>query len=147
MQAPVKLQRAWLRVVLVWGDLCLWFTGWPHLWSRRPHGKGPNKEAITYKRGYGPWRFAPIYATTYLFATLAGYGVVSLSRAWYERSFVMVKGKTVSGGDWSATELRHRYPFAAFMTRFLNWLLPGDDHGAHTGDWLWGTASRRNMRT
>lgn len=109
-------------------DLWTWFTGWPHLFTGTPHGAGPDKVAIRYKPGWGSLTFAPLYATTYLAGTLAGYGVVSLSRAWYERS----------------QSRRNNYRFARFMTRLLNWLVPGK-HGAHTGGWLWNTASRRIM--
>lgn len=113
---------------LILADLKLWATGWPHLWNGKPHGRGPEKHSIRYKPGWGPWSFSLLYATTYLAGTLAGYGVVSLSRAWYERSQAPFSS----------------YPFARFMTRLLDWLVPGK-HGAHTGGWLWATASRRNM--
>ncbi len=114
---------------LILSDLRLWATGWPCLWSRKPHGAGPHKVSIHYKAGWGPWSFALLYATTYLAGTLAGFGVVSLSRAWYYRSGALPRG---------------RYRFACFMTRLLDWLVPGK-HGAHTGGWLWNTASRRPM--
>ena len=109
-------------------DLRVWAGGWRHL-DGSPYQVGPRTWTIDYKPGWGPVNFGLMYATTYLAGTLVGYGVVSLSRAWYERS---------KAGD--------RYPFAKFMTRFLNWLLPGK-HGIKTGGWLWGTASRRNMVT
>jgi hypothetical protein len=60
---------------------------------------------------------------------------VSLSRAWHDRSTV------VAYND----KARHIYPFARFMTRLLNWLVPGK-HGVNTGGWLWGTASKRSFR-
>jgi hypothetical protein len=114
-------------------DLWVWATGWPHLWNGKPHGRaGGTLAPITYKPGWGPWKFALMYATTYLAGTLAGYGVVSLSRAWYERSHP----HGYHGGP--------KYPFARFMTRLLNWLVPGK-HGVHTGPWLWNTASRRPL--
>ena len=112
-----------LRLILA--DLWLWARGWPHLWNGKPHGRTPElATAISYKPHWGPFTFALMYGTTYLGGTLAGYGVVSLSRAWHERRGIS--------------------PFAAFMTRFLDWLVPGK-HGALTGGWLWGTASRRNL--
>lgn len=117
---------------LILSDLWLWLTGWPHLWNGKPHGAGPHKSGIRYKAGWGPWTFGLMYATTYLAGTVSGYGVVSLSRAWYERS----QTKDAHG--------RPRYVWARFMTRLLNWLLPGK-HGIHTGGWLWQTASRRNL--
>lgn len=110
-------------------DFWIWLTGWPHLWSRTPHGRpGGSMDTIRYRPGWGPWTFMFLYATTYLAGTLCGYGIVSLSRAWYQRS-LHPTGK---------------YRLARFMTRLLDWLVPGK-HGAHTGGWLWATASRRNM--
>ena len=111
-----------LRNIL--SDLWLWLTGWPHLWNGKPHGRGENTARIYYKAGWNPYRFALMYATTYLAGTLLGYGVVSLSRVWYYRQQIS--------------------PFAKFMTRLLDWLVPGK-HGALTGPWLWGTASRRQL--
>lgn len=113
-------------VRLILQDLWLWLTGWPKLWTGQPHGRGPVKLAIEFQPGWGPWRFALPYASTYLAGCLCGYGVVSLSRAWYERSH------------------NPRFRFARFMTRLLDWLVPGQ-HGAHTGPWLWASASRRNI--
>ena len=119
-----------IRAIL--SDLHLWATGLPHLWNGQPHGRDRLRFAISYKPGWGPWSFLLLYCTTYLAGTVCGYGVVSLSRAWYQRSLV----KWASG--------RPKYRFAHRMTRLLNWLVPGK-HGVHTGPWLWGTHSWRNL--
>jgi hypothetical protein len=117
-----------IRTIL--SDLGLWARGLPALFTGRSLGRSKGlQDHIRYRAGWGPWSFLPLYCTTYLAATLCGYGVVSLSRAWWERSHVP-----------------GRYPFAHFMTRLLDRLVPGE-HGAHTGPWLWGTASRRNLLT
>ena len=81
-------------------------------------------EYILYKPGWTPWKFLPLYLTTYLAGTLLGYGVVSLSRAWYER--------------------RNTSKFAKFMTRLLDWAFPGK-HGVDTGGWLWGSIPARRV--
>jgi hypothetical protein len=116
-----------LRLIL--SDLALWARGLPCLFSGRSLGRSEGLAmAVQYKPGWGPWSFLPLYCTTYLAGTLLGYGVVSLSRAWWERS----------------QEPTGKYVFARLMTRLLDRLVPGD-HGAHTGPWLWGSASRRNL--
>lgn len=45
-----------------------------------PPGVDPEVWGIRYKDGWGPWRFLPIYLSTYLIGTLAGFGVVSISK-------------------------------------------------------------------
>lgn len=100
-------------------NLTLWARGIRWLWSRECRTVG----GIKYKPGWGPWRFLPVYCTTYLLGTLCGYGVVSLSRVWYDR--------------------RERSAFARFMTRLLDWAFPGSAHGRHTGPRLWGSVSLR----
>lgn len=101
--------KAYLR------NLGLWLTGWGKLGT------------LAYQPGWTAWGWKPfwvLYATTYLGGVLLGFGVVSLSRAWYER--------------------REISRFAHLMTRLLNWLVPGK-HGMHTGGWLWGSKSVRRM--
>lgn len=126
------------RLVLVTQiEGCDWYIRKGGFWSF------PAAMAITYKPGWGPWRFLPIYLTTYLAGTLAGYGVVSLSRAWYDRSVVVIldpQGRIEIDGDrWTAV-----YPFARFMTRLLDWAFPGSRHGRHTGPRLWGSVNLRD---
>lgn len=118
----------------------LWLRGIRWLWTRQGDG-------ITYKPGWGPWKFLPVYLTTYLAGTIAGYGVVSLSRAWYERSKLM---RTLAGmehpgedEDCRALGCRPAHPFARFMTRLLDWAFPGSAHGRHTGPRLWGVEGVR----
>jgi hypothetical protein len=116
-----------IRAIL--SDLWLWATGIPHLFNGKPHGrKGGEQVAISYRDNWGPKSFLVLYLSTYLAATLCGYGIVSLSRAWHDRSVAP------SG----------RYKFATWMTRALDWLVPGE-HGALTGPWLWGTSSKRSF--
>jgi hypothetical protein len=126
--------RAYLR------NLSLWARGIRWLWSRRwiaylpvrggvdlfadGNTSAPDTYGIKYKPGWGPWRFLPVYLTTYLAGTLAGYGVVSLSRAWYDR--------------------REKARFAATMTLLLDWAFPGSAHGRHTGPRLWGSVNLRD---
>jgi hypothetical protein len=81
-------------------------------------------DLITYKPGWGPWKFLPVYLTTYLAGTLAGYGVVSLSRAWADR--------------------RDAHAFARLMTRLLNWIFPGAKHGILAGPRLFGSVNLRD---
>lgn len=110
---------------LYFRNLRQWAVGWRHL------------DELLYKSGWGPWSFAPLYATTYLAGTLAGYGVVSLSRAWADRSrFIVVAG----WGD----PLQYKHPFARFMTRLLNWIFPGSQHGILAGPRLWGSVNLRD---
>jgi len=128
---------------LILGDVLLWARGLPRLFSGQPLGReGGPLFRVSYKPGWGPWSFLPLYCTTYLAGTVLGYGVVSLSRAWYQRS--LVTRDLRYGPLYAYIDGRHVYPFAWFMTRLLNWLVPGK-HGVHTGPWLWGTASRRNL--
>lgn len=102
---------------------------------------------VRYKPGWGPWKFLPVYLTTYLAGTIAGYGVVSLSRAWYERSqkIRMADGKVltpVTPGLYFRGE-KWAHPFARFMTRLLDWAFPGSAHGRHAGPRLWGVQGIR----
>lgn len=115
-------------------NLWLWLTGWSKL------------DTLEFKDGWTAWGWKPFwfpYATTYLLGCLAGYGVVSLSRAWYERSecFRGPMGNIIHmpGHRWTPA-----YPFAAFMTRRLNWLVPGK-HGVNAGGLLWGSKCLRKM--
>jgi hypothetical protein len=48
------------------------------LWTRQGQPDG-----ITYKPGFGPWSFLPIYLFDYGLAVLLGRGVQSLSRAFH----------------------------------------------------------------
>lgn len=117
-------------------NLWLWLTGWRRL------------KEIQYKQGWSACGWKPfwfVYGTTYLAGTLAGYGVVSLSRAWYDRSLI-------GGGVESWVDEHNRYrmrgiprhPFAGFMTRLLDWAFPGSAHGRHTGPRLWGSVNLRD---
>ena len=127
-------------------NVWLW-AHWRWLWTRR--AREPSEQwstdanrarYILYKPGWGPWKFLPIYATTYLLGTLWGvYGVSSLSRCWYERSQLHDKTIDESTGLFSG---QHWYPWSRFLTRALNWLLPGTKHGALSGPGnLWGSKS------
>lgn len=61
-------------------NLKLWAVGWTNLGS------------LKYKPGWNAWKFAPVYATTYLLGTLWGVaGVSSLSRIWYERGVYILE--------------------------------------------------------
>lgn len=105
-------------------NLALWAKGIRWLWTKRVYTvEVAERGSILYKPGWGPWSFLPVYLTTYLAGTLAGYGVVSLSRAWYDR--------------------RDRSRFARFMTRLLDWIFPGR-HGMLTGPRLWGSVNLRD---
>lgn len=119
-------------------------------------------DTITYKPGWGPWKFLPIYLTTYLAGTLAGYGVVSLSRAWYDRSQLcaFLPVARAAGGSYKLTDARcthyahavhdmnhkftHHHPVAAKLTRLLDWAFPGSAHGRRTGPRLWGSINVRD---
>lgn len=149
--------------VIYFRNLWAWLRGIRWLWSHNTEGlvrvgdvwvatiishrqNVPASLAITYKPGYGPWRFLPIYLTTYLAGTLAGYGVVSLSRAWFDRSAL----KRDADGDvihspraTPRRDERWAHPFARFMTRLLNWIFPGAKHGMLTGPRLWGSVNLR----
>lgn len=139
-------------------NLWLWLRGVRWLWTRQGiYGSSLTPTAdiaqrqwprlIFYKPGYGPWRFLAVYLTTYLAGTLAGYGVVSLSRAWYERSIICAlcgnefghHGYTVRMHKWKPA-----HPFARFMTRLLDWIFAGSAHGRHTGPRLWGSENLRD---
>lgn len=100
----------------------LWLRGIRWLWARL---EGPDERVgIHYKPGWGPWSFLPVYCTTYLGGVIAGYGVVSLSRAWYDRS--------------------ETHTFARLMTHILDALPPKGRHGVFTGPRLWGSKSIRS---
>lgn len=125
----------------------------PQLRFQRQHQHGivlNIEHLIRYKPGWGPlWPrpFLLVYLTTYLAGTIAGYGVVSLSRAWYERSqkIRMADGKVltpVTPGLYFRGE-KWAHPFARFMTRLLDWAFPGSAHGRHTGPRLWGVEGIR----
>lgn len=94
---------------------------------------------VRYKPGWGPWKFLPVYLTTYLAGTIAGYGVVSLSRAWYDRSELYMDAVVGVRGSGKV----YTHPFARFMTRLLDWAFPGSAHGRHTGPRLWGVEGVR----
>ena len=129
--------------------LLTWAKGIRWLWSRNFQSAHDAQmlDGIYYKPGWGPWKFLPVYLTTYLAGTIAGYGVVSLSRAWYERSqkIRMADGKVltpVTPGLYFRGE-KWAHPFARFMTRLLDWAFPGSAHGRHTGPRLWGVEGIR----
>lgn len=82
-----------------------------------PPGVDPEVWGIRYKPGWGPWRFLPIYLTTYLAGTLCGFGVVSISRTFSDRKV----GRLI---DW------------VFWKLFRQ-----KDHCANAGPWLWGSRS------
>jgi len=114
-------------------NLWLWARGIRWLWSKRvdfryEDGTPPFSSrygyTIAYQDGWGPVSFLLPYLTTYLWGTIAGYGVVSLSRAWHDRQSIS--------------------PFAKFMTRALDWIFPGK-HGVNTGPRLWGSVCLRKM--
>lgn len=117
-----------------------WALGIGWLWTRQGDG-------ITYKPGWGPlWPrpFLLVYLTTYLAGTIAGYGVVSLSRAWWERSLVIREHHVANGGGmFTVTYRGAAHPFARFMTRLLDWAFHGSAHGRHTGPRLWGVEGIR----
>lgn len=137
--APVPGKRS-ATVRDYFRNLYLWLRGIRWLWTRRSAlsvaGTNPALEAkwIYYKPGWTPLKFLPVYLTTYLAGTLLGYGVVSLSRAWYDR--------------------REKSRFAHVMTRLLNWIeyhwrrvfnLPKQrEHGAVAGGRLWGSVNLRD---
>lgn len=117
----------------------LWWKGWKRLGE------------LKYKKRWGPRSFMIPYGTTYLAGVVAGYGVVSLSRAWYERSdrmyYAFRKKDSVTHAKQLSCEganCYRAYPFAHFMTRLLNWLVPGE-HGEETGGWLWESKCLRRM--
>lgn len=143
--------------------LWTWAKGIRWLWTReltrfsdgvlrfkRDVGVPVEQNCIVYKPGWGPWKFLPVYLTTYLAGVLAGYGCISLSRAWYERSQVTVNagGTRVFQGATASVPviLGHgevwAHPFARRMTRVLNWIF-GGKHGLYTGPRLWGVGSVR----
>ena len=110
-------------------NLSLWLRGFGKL------------RTLRYKPGWGPWAFLLPYCTTYLLGTLAGYGVVSLSRAWFDRS--TIRRNDYESEDDGAGD-RWRYPFARWVTRLLNWAFPGSRHGRETGPRLWGSENLRD---
>lgn len=117
-------------------NLWLWLTGWSKL------------DTLEFKDGWTAWGWKPFwfpYATTYLLGCLAGYGVVSLSRAWYERgSRVRYLTRYDERGKIVSTTMTWVHPFAHLMTRILNWLVPGK-HGVNAGGILWGSKCLRKM--
>lgn len=131
-----------------WG---LYVRGVRWLWTR-DQTNGPSADgaywvealSIRYKPGYGPWRFLPIYLTTYLASVCLGLGVVSLSRWWYDRSheYCTVCGLGAGPHHGSHVAVWAKHPFSRFMTRLLDWAFPGKEHGKHTGPGnLWGSRS------
>lgn len=125
-------------------NLSLYVRGFRWLWSRQNQLGG-----ITYKPGWGPWKFLPVYATTYLLGTLWGVmGISSLSRIWYERSGFISSDGTLTGAhvhnyashNCDNTGCRPLYPFSRWIIRQLDNWLPGQFHGARTGPAnLWGS--------
>ena len=78
-----------------WG---LYRRGFRWLWTRqltkgiagyydRGHEIRPIFWGVCYKPGWGPWRFLPVYLTTYLVGVALGFGVVSISRVLWERGW------------------------------------------------------------
>jgi hypothetical protein len=125
-------------------NLWLWARGIRWLWTRdasryalMPDSQGRRviyvglggktfdyDDLITYKPGWGPWKFMPVYLTTYALANVLGYGIVSYSRVLYER--------------------REQSRYAHVATRLLNWIFPGDKHGIFTGPRLFGSVNLRD---
>jgi hypothetical protein len=99
--------------------------------------------SIKYKPGWSPLKFCLlVYWWDYGLGTLCGYGVVSLSRAWWERSQVRaVTAVPVRAGRILIGP--YRYPFARLMTRLLNRVL-NPEHSALTGPRLWSSKSIRD---
>lgn len=81
-------------------NLWLWLRGFAWLWTRQfnqltavyPPGQGP-WNTISYKPGWSPLRFWPIYLLDYGLCVLLGRGVQSLSRAF----------KLFGGEHWAHT--------------------------------------------
>jgi hypothetical protein len=73
--------------------------------------------SISYKPGWGPWKFFPLYVVDYGTHVLTGAAVVSWSR-WFHDN-------------------RDKSRIAKFFDRFLNYV--EEDHGAKAGPALWGT--------
>lgn len=123
-------------------NLSLWLRGIRWLWTRLDKPDG-----YTLKPGWTPLKFLPVYLTTYLAGTLLGYGVVSLSRAWYDRSQWRCKVCGQVEGSWHDGHkvVWTRSEFARFMTRLLDWAFPGSAHGRHTGPRLWGSVNQREV--
>ncbi len=101
----------------------LYIRGFRWLWTRREDGPlrctRPLENGIRYKPGgWGPWKFLPVYLTTYLLGVVAGFGVVSISRAATDKPI----GRVI---DW-------------FFERVLR---QGPNHCANTGPALWGSRS------
>ncbi len=72
---------------------------------------------LTYKDGWGPRKFLPMYAIDYGLHVLSGGAVISFSRWFYDN--------------------RQRYWWARAADSILNWF--DKDHGKKAGPALWGT--------
>jgi hypothetical protein len=127
----------------------LYLRGFRWLWTRKfttePELILWREWGITYKPGWSPLKFCLlVYWWDYGLGTLCGYGVVSLSRAWWERSRVrVVTSVPVRAGGVLIGHGPGLYPFARFMTRLLSKVLD-PEHSALTGPRLWGSKSIRN---
>jgi len=120
-----------------WG---LYLRGLRWLWTQRIDPTDPLRSQIAgatilYKPNFGPWKFLPIYLTTYLAGTLFGCGVVSLSRWWADRSEFV---RSVRGQEFDQWFFVPTHPFSRFMTRQLDRVFD-TQHGALAGPRLWGS--------
>jgi hypothetical protein len=89
-----------------------WLRGFAWLWDEDRVGG--------WKRGWGPWKFLPVYALNVgSHVVLSGGAVTTWSRAFYDWR--------QSGSAWGKR-----------MDRWVQAVL-GDDHGKNSGPVLWGT--------
>ncbi len=125
----------------------LYVRGFRYLWTRR-YESPVQVTGIYYKPGWGPWRFLPVYLTTYLLGTLAGFGVQSLSGAWGERAsrVTVHEWHYFTDGSKASSDWDFTYPHSRRLARAVDWffekvLRQGPGHCAKVGPRLWGSRS------
>lgn len=91
----------------------------PRLYRLRGKYKAASTErphlGIEYRKGWGPWRFLPVYLTSYLVSTLLGHPIRPFSAVMHERG--------------------------SRVCRVINWITRDPDHcdRAARADTLWGS--------
>lgn len=156
-QHATNWRRYWLGLVWLW-TRAVWFDekhdklrtrdGLNRLVTRLSYLR--RTQLCVYEDGWGmfwPRPFILLYLTTYWAATVAGCGVVSLSRWWFERSQVVLtpSGRTYRRVYWGPRPIslgrgeKWAHPLSRRITEKLDDLFPGSVHGRRTGPWLWET--------
>ena len=102
--------------------------------TERPH------LGIHYRKGWGPWRFLPVYLTSYLLSTLLGHPIRPFSGILWERA-------TVDHPDYDGEVLLRKYSnhISVGFVRFLDWITRDPEHCAKAAKapTLWGSRGCR----